>query len=84
VMVNNLLSAIERKSPIGLPDKYNGYTSCPLITGYGKLVLAEFDHDNKFLPTFPLDPTKERYSMWLLIRYIMPWMYWNRILKGKY
>lgn len=81
VVVKNLLAAVERKS---IPDKYNGYTSCPLITGYGKLVLAEFDHDNKFLPTFPLDPTKERYSMWLLIRYVMPWLYWNRILKGKY
>ena len=22
---------------------YNGYSSCPLITGYGKMVLAEFD-----------------------------------------
>ncbi|MBI5741634.1 MAG: NAD(P)/FAD-dependent oxidoreductase [Nitrospirae bacterium] len=81
VLVDNLLSAIDKKS---LPDKYNGYTSCPLITGYGKLVLAEFDHDNKLLPTFPLDPAKERYSMWLLIKYVMPWLYWNRILKGKY
>jgi sulfide:quinone oxidoreductase len=80
VLVRNLLSAIEHKS---LPEKYNGYTSCPLITGYGKLVFAEFDHDNKFLPTFPLDPTKERYSMWLLIRYLMPWFYWNRVLRGK-
>jgi sulfide:quinone oxidoreductase len=83
VVVKNLLASVEAKSS-SLPDKYNGYTSCPLITGYGKIVLAEFDHDNKFLPTFPLDPTKERYSMWLLIRYIMPWFYWNRILKGKY
>ncbi len=80
VVVKNLLDSLERKS---LTDKYNGYTSCPLITGYGKLVLAEFDHDNKLLPTFPFDPTKERYSMWLLIRYLMPWFYWNRILKGK-
>ncbi|MBI5057535.1 MAG: NAD(P)/FAD-dependent oxidoreductase [Nitrospirae bacterium] len=83
VVVKNLLSAIERTSLTDLPAKYNGYTSCPLITGYGKLVLAEFDHDNKFLPTFPLEPAKERYSMWLLIKYLMPWFYWNRILKGK-
>lgn len=82
VVVNNLLACIDAKSS-SLPDKYNGYTCCPLITGYGKILFAEFDHDNKMMPTFPLDPTKERYSMWLLIKYIMPWFYWNRILKGK-
>lgn len=82
VLVHNLLAVMK-----GKPDqnflKYDGYTVCPITTGYGSLLLAEFDHDNRLMPTFPLDPTKERYSMWLLIRYAMPWLYWNRILKGK-
>ncbi|KPK29505.1 MAG: pyridine nucleotide-disulfide oxidoreductase [Nitrospira bacterium SG8_35_1] len=82
VLVNNLLSALKGKSAAGL-SRYNGYTVCPITTGYGKLLLAEFDHDNKLLPTFPFDQTQERYSMWLLIKHAMPWMYWNRILKGK-
>ena len=82
VLVNNLLAAIKQTSSTGL-SRYDGYTVCPITTGYGKLLLAEFDHDNKLMPTFPFDQTKERYSMWLLIRYGMPWMYWNRILKGK-
>jgi sulfide:quinone oxidoreductase len=47
-------------------------------------MLAEFDHNNKLMPTLPLDPAKERYSMWLMIKYVMPWLYWNRILSGKY
>lgn len=81
IVVRNLLASIELKSLTDLPT-YDGYTACPLTTGYGKLLLAEFDHNNKLRPTFPLDPTKERYSMWLLIRYGMPWLYWNRILKG--
>jgi sulfide:quinone oxidoreductase len=41
--VSNLISFIETKS---LDSKYSGYTSCPLVTGYGKLVLAEFDYNN--------------------------------------
>ena len=62
---------------------YNGYTSCPLITGYGKLVLAEFDYDNKPQETFPFDQSKERWSMYQLKREVLPRMYWNLILRGR-
>jgi sulfide:quinone oxidoreductase len=82
VTVNNLLSAMEKRSSSGLAS-YNGYTACPITTGYGRLLLAEFDRNSKLMPTFPFDQTKERHSLWLLIRYGMPWLYWNRILKGK-
>ena len=66
-----------------LDAKYTGYGSCPLVTGYGKLVLAEFDYDNKRTETFPFDQSKERWSMWMLKKYALPWLYWNRILQGK-
>lgn len=83
LLVNNLLAAMAQET-LSDVSKYEGYTACPLTTGYGKLLLAEFDHKNKLTPTFPfLDSTKEHYSVWLLIRYIMPWLYWNKILKGK-
>lgn len=65
------------------PKHYNGYSSCPLVTGYGKLVLAEFDYDNRPVPSFPFDTTKERRSMYLLKKYVLPWMYWNLMLRGK-
>ena len=82
VVVKNLLSLL--KSRVLAPNNaYTGYGSCPLITGYGKLILAEFDYDNKPTPTFPFDQTQERFSMWLLKRYGLPWMYWNKILPGK-
>ena len=82
VVVKNLFSLL--KSRVLAPDNaYNGYGSCPLITGYGKLILAEFDYDNKPTPTFPFNQTQERFSMWLLKRYGLPWMYWNKILPGK-
>lgn len=80
VLVKNLLKAI--KGEIGTYT-YGGYGSCPLITGYGKLVLAEFDYNNNPTETFPFNQAKERYSMWLLKTKVLPWLYWNKILKGK-
>ncbi|MBU2045570.1 MAG: NAD(P)/FAD-dependent oxidoreductase, partial [Bacteroidetes bacterium] len=50
VLVANLLSLMKAQP---LTEKYNGYGSCPLITGYGKLMLAEFDYNNEPLETFP-------------------------------
>ncbi len=82
VVVHNLLAMMKNKASAGV-SRYGGYTACPITTGYGSLLLAEFDHNNKLVPTLPLDPVKERYSMWLLIKYAMPWLYWNRILRGK-
>jgi len=80
VLVQNLQAAMEGKP---LKAAYNGYGSCPLITGYGKLVLAEFDYDNQPTETFPIDQSKERWSMYQMKKYLLPWLYWNRILQGK-
>ena len=80
VLVENLLALMAAKT---LDEKYDGYACCPLVTGYGKVMLAEFDYDKNPSPSFPLDPTKERYSMWLLKKYGLPYLYWNRMLKGK-
>ena len=79
VLVQNIISLMENKP---MQASYNGYGSCPLTVGYGKLVLAEFGYDNKVMETFPFDQAKPRWSMWLLKKYILPWLYWNRILKG--
>ncbi len=79
VAVANLVAAASGQT---LPERYNGYTSCPLVTGYGKLVLAEFGYDGKPLETFPFDQRKERWSMYLLKRYGLPAMYWNGMLRG--
>ena len=38
--------------------QYDGYTSCPLVTGYGKLILAEFNFNGEPLETFPFDQGK--------------------------
>jgi sulfide:quinone oxidoreductase len=80
VAANNLLSLLDKKA---LDQQYTGYTSCPLVTGYGKLVLAEFDYNNEPQETFPFDQSKERWSMYQLKKHVLPRMYWNGILKGK-
>ena len=80
VVAENLL-ALRRQAP--LPLKYDGYGSCPLTVEKGKVVLAEFGYGGKLLPTFPLDPTRARRSMWFLKATLLPWFYWNGMLKGR-
>jgi len=79
-LVKNLQALIAGKP---LTAKYNGYTSCPLVTGYGKLVLAEFDYEKQPDETFPFNQAKERWSMWLLKKYVLPLLYWKGMLKGR-
>jgi sulfide:quinone oxidoreductase len=80
VLVENLL-AYRRKAP--LAATYDGYTSCPLVTGYGRLILAEFDYDGQPAESFPFDQSQERYSMYALKAYGLPQMYWHGMLRGR-
>ncbi len=80
VVVANLLHLISGAS---LDSKYDGYGSCPLVTGYGRLVLAEFNYENEPTETFPINQAKERWSMWMLKKHVLPWLYWHRILQGR-
>ncbi|HHP7239216.1 NAD(P)/FAD-dependent oxidoreductase [Longibacter sp.] len=81
ILVDQLLAALHDREPLN--GRYNGYTSCPLVTGYGKLVLAEFDYDKNPEESFPFDQSKERYSMYALKAYGLPRMYWNGMLRGR-
>jgi len=76
----NVLAVIEGKEPTA---RYDGYTSCPLVTGYGKLILAEFDYDLNPTETFPFDQSKERWSMYQLKKRMLPRLYWGGMLKGR-
>jgi sulfide:quinone oxidoreductase len=80
VVVENLLAQMQSKP---LDAKYNGYGSCPLVTGYGRLVLAEFGYDGSILESFPIDQSKERWSMYQLKRHLLPQLYWNGMLRGR-
>jgi sulfide:quinone oxidoreductase len=80
VLVENLLSHRDGRAAMA---RYDGYASCPLVTGYGKLILAEFDYDGRPQESFPFDQSQERYSMWALKAYGLPEMYWNGMLRGR-
>jgi sulfide:quinone oxidoreductase len=80
VLVDHLLAAIRGGSS---QASYDGYSSCPVVTGYGSMMLAEFDYDQKPAESFPFDQSKERYSMWLLKTQVLPRLYWYGMLRGR-
>ncbi len=80
VLVKNFIAVSQGKA---LPARYDGYAACPLVTGYGRLIMAEFDYDGNPQETFPFDQSKERYSMYLLKAYGLPFIYWHGILRGR-
>lgn len=79
IVATNLLDVMAGRAP---SRRYDGYSSCPLVTEIGKVMLAEFGYDGKLMPTFPLDPTVPRTSMWILKKYLLPQLYWKVMLKG--
>jgi len=79
VVVQNVLAVLANQPMTG---DYTGYSACPIPTQYGKLMLAEFDYTNTPKMTFPFDQTKPRWTMWILKTKVLPWLYWNKILKG--
>src|SRR5574344_2073524 len=80
VLVDNLISVMEGKEP---KEYFGGYTVCPLITDIGKVMLAEFDWTAKPTPSFPLDPTQERWIWWLMKVYMLKPMTMHGMLSGK-
>lgn len=81
VLVSNLLTVRRGGHPSA---RYDGYTSCPLVTAHNRMLLAEFDYQLKPTPTIPLVNTmKPRYDMYLLKRYGLPALYWHGMLRGR-
>lgn len=79
VMISQLLAAIDGMSS---DKKYKGYASCPLVISRSSCILAEFDYDGQPDETFFFNQAKPRLSMFLLKKYIIPFMYWNAMMKG--
>jgi len=90
VVVNNIISMMEKGEIPSTNLKYEGYTVCPLITDIGTVMLAEFNWASKktgsgknAAMTSLLDPTKERYIWWLLKVYLLKPMTVYGMLAGK-
>lgn len=83
VVAVNALRALGSKGPTA---GYDGYGSCPLTVERGKIVLAEFAYGGKLAPSFPtwlIDGTKAQRLSWMLKADLLPWIYWNGMLKGR-
>lgn len=90
VLVNNVISMMEKGEIPASNAKYDGYTVCPLITSIGTVMLAEFNWESKKLGSGKnaallsfLDPTQERYIWWLLKVYLLKPMTQYGMLSGK-
>ena len=80
IVAKNLIAKLNGQS---LASTYDGYGSCPLTVENGKIILAEFGYGGKVMPSFPWDSTKPRRAAWFLKKSILPWVYWNVMLKGR-
>jgi sulfide:quinone oxidoreductase len=83
VLVHNLLQSMEGKEP---DTKYDGYTSCPLVTEYGKVLLAEFKYGGEPKETFGnllgIDQATPRRAFYHLKKDFFPWVYYKSMVKG--
>ena len=84
VLIDHLLAEMKQEESSA---SYDGYSSCPIITGYGKMLLCEFNYKKErdsdpILSKF-FDTTKDSWPMWLLKKYGLPYLYWNQMLKGR-
>ncbi|UKZ78799.1 hypothetical protein TrVFT333_006544 [Trichoderma virens FT-333] len=83
VLVHNLLQTLEGKAA---EATYDGYASCPLLTEYGKVLLAEFKYggvpSETFGDWFGIDQAVPRRSFYYLKKNFFPWVYYNHMVKG--
>ena len=82
VATQNLICLMEGRPPSA---HYNGYAACPIITGYGKLLLCEFDYDKKVCQSFPfslMDMSRESRAGWLLKVHVLKPLYFYGMITG--
>ncbi|KAG6034968.1 hypothetical protein E4U41_006284 [Claviceps citrina] len=83
VLVRNLMQVLDGREPDAL---YDGYTSCPLLTEYGKVLLAEFKYGGEPKETFGnwlgIDQIEPRRAFYHLKKDFFPWVYYASFVRG--
>jgi sulfide:quinone oxidoreductase len=81
VVEDHLVAAIDGREGT---ERYDGYTSCPLITRIGRAMLVEFDYHNNLVPSFPgiIAPLEELWISWLMKEVALKATY-NAMLRGE-
>ncbi|TRM58640.1 hypothetical protein BD626DRAFT_510902 [Schizophyllum amplum] len=87
VLTENLFSLMDTGKVAGAA--YDGYTSCPLLTGYGQLLLAEFKYGLEPKESFanvPFlgDQKEPRRLYYHFKKDLFPYAYWNYMVRGKW
>ncbi|TYJ55041.1 hypothetical protein B9479_004264 [Cryptococcus floricola] len=84
VLTHNLVTLMET-GEVG-DAVYDGYTSCPLFTGRGELLLAEFKYGAQRKETFGqfVDQRIPNRAFYHLTKDVMPRAYFSKMLKGEW
>ncbi|KAI8143820.1 hypothetical protein BJV82DRAFT_609551 [Fennellomyces sp. T-0311] len=83
VLKTNLIADLQGKKI--KEAEYDGYASCPLVVGRKELVLAEFSaYTGEHLETFPMDQRKISSLNQFVNKEIIPTIYWNGLLSGRW
>ena len=86
ILVSNILRTI--RAGDNALTTYDGYTSCPITTSYGKVLLAEFGYGGKPKETFAkwtgIDQATPRRAFYHLKKDFFPWVYYNFMLNGRW
>ncbi|KAI4941673.1 hypothetical protein J4E91_010547 [Alternaria rosae] len=85
ILTQNLLLTMDGKEP---ESAYDGYTSCPLLTGDKKVLLAEFKYGGVPKETFKkwvgVDQAVPRRAFYHLKKDFFPWVYDRFHVKGRW
>jgi sulfide:quinone oxidoreductase len=65
-------------------QEYDGYTVMPVAVSRRRLLIAEADREGRPpMSARLLGLARPRRALWFADRYVLPQMYWHRILRGK-
>ena len=85
ILIENIMSAVEGKP---LTAKFDGHSTCHIVSGFNKSLLIDFSYDSEPLPglyPFPVvGPFPLLKESWLnyIGKLSFKWIYWNIMLRG--
>ena len=81
IVAQHLVDVIAGRAP---GQKFDGYTSCPLIVKEGSAMLIEYDYEGRLTPSLPLiEPLQARYFAWLMKYRILKPAYFQSISRRR-
>ena len=80
LVAQHLADVIAGRTP---GQKFDGYTSCPMIVREGSAWLIEFDYEGRLTPSLPMiEPLQDSYAAWLMKTRMLKPAY-MAVLKGR-